>query len=416
MSTILVTGAATGFGNVIARTLGHAGHTVYASMRNTQSRNAPRVEEIRAYAAEHDVDLRTVELDVQSQESCDAAIAAVLSEQAALDVAVHNAGHLAVGPTEAITPEEIARVFDINALGAQRVNRAVLPHMREARAGLLLWVGSTTSQVPPPFLGPYVAAKAAMDGLAAVTAYEVAPFGIETATVVPGAFTSGTEHFADAGHPADSEIVAGYAPIAGLLDQIQQRLEALTPPDADVQAVADEIARVVDLPVGERPMSTVVDPDRRRRRRRDRRHGRAPDRPHGAPGARADAASRRSGFSRALMRRPGCRTPGPPRRTRARAGSRARRSRRSTPRSAACRRSERRRPRAAAGSPLQRTPAGSGSRARPRRPRASPRDTSRQGPAAPPGRRAADRSCETPLTRRSRHGGGRPDRRRAPRC
>jgi NAD(P)-dependent dehydrogenase (short-subunit alcohol dehydrogenase family) len=136
----------------------------------------------------------------------------------------------------------------------------VLPHMRAAGAGLLLWVGSTTSQVPPPFLGPYVAAKAAMDGLAAVTAYEVAPLGIETAMVVPGAFTSGTEHFANAGHPADGETVAAYAAIAGLLDQIQQRLEALTPADADVQAVADEIARVVDLPAGERPMRTVVDP------------------------------------------------------------------------------------------------------------------------------------------------------------
>lgn len=260
MSTILVTGAATGFGNVTARTLAHAGHTVYASMRNTRSRNAPRVQEIRAYAAEHGVDLRTVELNVQSQESCDAAIAAILSEQGALDVVVHNAGHLVVGPTEAFTPEEIARVIDVNALGAQRVNRAVLPHMREVRAGLLLWVGSTTSQVPPPFLGPYVAAKAAMDGLAAVTAYEVAPFGIESAMVVPGAFTSGTEHFTNAGHPADGETAAGYEPIAGLLDQIQQRLEALTPADANVQAVADEIARVVDLPVGERPMRTVIDP------------------------------------------------------------------------------------------------------------------------------------------------------------
>lgn len=260
MSTILVTGAATGFGNLTAKTLAHADHTVYASMRNIETRNAPRVEEIRAYAAEHDVDLRTVELDVQAQASCDAAIAAILSEQGELDVVVHNAGHLVVGPTEAFTPEEIVRVIDINALGAQRVNRAVLPHMRAVGAGLLLWVGSTTSQVPPPFLGPYVAAKAAMDGLAAVTAYEVAPFGIETSMVVPGAYTSGTEHFANAGHPADTDTVAAYAPIAGLLDQIQERLLALTPEDADVRRVADEIARVVGLPVGTRPMRTVVDP------------------------------------------------------------------------------------------------------------------------------------------------------------
>src|SRR5438876_554847 len=70
----LVTGAATGFGNITARTLAHAGHTVYASVRDTETRNAPRMLEIRAYAAQHDVDLRTIELDVLSQESCDSAI------------------------------------------------------------------------------------------------------------------------------------------------------------------------------------------------------------------------------------------------------------------------------------------------------------------------------------------------------
>jgi NAD(P)-dependent dehydrogenase (short-subunit alcohol dehydrogenase family) len=260
MSTILVTGAATGFGNLTAKTLARAGHTAYASMRNTETRNAPRVEEVREFAAAHDVDLRSIELDVQSQESCDAAVGAIRAEQGELDVVVHNAGHMVVGPTEAFTPEEIIDLIDINALGAQRVNHAVLPHMRERGEGLLLWVGSTTSEIPPPFLGPYCAAKAAMDALASVTAYEVAPFGIETSMVVPGAYTSGTSHFANAGHPADEAVVASYQRIASVMDHIQTRLEELTPADADVQKVADEITRVVGLPAGSRPMRTVIDP------------------------------------------------------------------------------------------------------------------------------------------------------------
>jgi NAD(P)-dependent dehydrogenase (short-subunit alcohol dehydrogenase family) len=197
---------------------------------------------------------------VQSPESCEAAVAGILAEQGELAVVVHNAGHMVSGPTEAFTAEEIIRVIDVNALGAQRLNRAVLPHMRQMGRGLLLWVGSTTSQVPPPFLGPYVAAKAAMDGLASVTAYEVAPFGIETSMVVAGAFTSGTEHFSNAGHPADEATSDAYARVAGLLGETQERLQALTPPDTDVQRVADEITRIVDLPTGTRPMRSVVDP------------------------------------------------------------------------------------------------------------------------------------------------------------
>src|SRR5438093_130893 len=66
-SAILVTGAATGIGNLTARTLAHAGHTVYASMRDVNGRNAARAQGERDYAAEHRIDLRVVELDVLSQ-------------------------------------------------------------------------------------------------------------------------------------------------------------------------------------------------------------------------------------------------------------------------------------------------------------------------------------------------------------
>lgn len=93
-----------------------------------------------------------------------------------------------------------------------------------------------------------------------MTGYEVAPFGVATSMVVPGTFTSGTEHFANATPPADEGTVAAYAPIADLQDQIEERLLALTPPDPDVQKVADEITRVVGLPAGPRPMRTVIDP------------------------------------------------------------------------------------------------------------------------------------------------------------
>jgi NAD(P)-dependent dehydrogenase (short-subunit alcohol dehydrogenase family) len=191
MAVVLITGAATGIGNLTAQALARAGHTVYASMRDLDGRNASRAEQLLAEGRDEGIDLRVVELDVTSQESAYQAVDNLVGDAGRLDVVVHNAGHLYVGYVEAFTAEDIAQLFDVNVLGAQRVNRAALPHMRARRNGTLLYVGSTTSAVVPPFLGPYVASKFAFDALAMTTAYEVSQFGIETTIVMPGPFTQG---------------------------------------------------------------------------------------------------------------------------------------------------------------------------------------------------------------------------------
>ncbi|HEY3469783.1 MAG TPA: SDR family oxidoreductase [Amycolatopsis sp.] len=259
---IVVTGASSGIGALSARALARAGHTVYAGMRDTGGRNAPQVEAAAAYAREHGADLRSVELDVSSQESVDAAIASVVAEHGRLDVVVHNAGHMALGPAEAFTPEQLAQLYDTNAIGTQRVNRAALPHLRAQRDGLLVWVSSSSVRGgTPPYLAPYFAAKAAMDSLAVSYAAELARFGIDTTIIVPGAFTAGTNHFPHSGHPADTAVEAAYEErYAGLSDQVGRKLAEITPPDADVAKVAEELARVVDLPKGERPFRVHIDP------------------------------------------------------------------------------------------------------------------------------------------------------------
>ncbi|WP_371794705.1 SDR family oxidoreductase [Streptomyces sp. NBC_01718] len=260
--TVVITGAGSGFGALAARALAREGHTVYAAIRDTRSRNAARVAEAAAYAAVHQVDLRTVELDVLSQESVDSAVATVLADAGRLDVIIHNAGHMVTGPTEAFTPEELAAVYDTNVLGTQRVNRAVLPHLRAQEHGLVVWVGSTSTRGgTPPYLAPYFAAKSAMDALAVSYAAELARFNIETTIVVPGSFTSGTDHFVTGGHPADLTVVPAYEErYAGLMDQVSQRLAALAPADADVSQVADAIVRVVGTENGKRPFRVHIDP------------------------------------------------------------------------------------------------------------------------------------------------------------
>jgi NADP-dependent 3-hydroxy acid dehydrogenase YdfG len=106
---IVITGASSGFGALTARALADAGHTVYASMRETTGHNAPQVEDVKKYAVEHGVDLRAIELDVSSQDSADKAI---IAETDRLDVIIHNAGHMVFGPAEAFTAEQLAKQYD----------------------------------------------------------------------------------------------------------------------------------------------------------------------------------------------------------------------------------------------------------------------------------------------------------------
>jgi NAD(P)-dependent dehydrogenase (short-subunit alcohol dehydrogenase family) len=263
MKIIVITGASSGFGALTARALAKAGHTVYASMRDTTGQNARQVEEVKEFAKENKVDLRSIELDVTSQASVDAAIQKIVDENKRLDVVIHNAGHMVFGPAEAFTPEQLGELYDINVLSTQRVNRAALPQLRKQRNGLLVWVSSSSSAGgTPPYLAPYFAAKAGMDALAVVYARELARWGIETSIIVPGAFTGGTNHFAHAGSPADQERVAEYeaGPYKGFADDILKGFTAIVPPEADVSAVAEAIVKVVDAPFGKRPFREHVDP------------------------------------------------------------------------------------------------------------------------------------------------------------
>jgi NAD(P)-dependent dehydrogenase (short-subunit alcohol dehydrogenase family) len=260
---IVITGASSGFGALTARALADAGHIVYASMRATTGRNAAQVAEVARYAKEHGVDLRTIELDVGSDQSTNAGIAKIIADNGRLDVVIHNAGHMSFGPAEAFTPEQFAQLYDINVLSTQRVNRAALPQLRKQARGLVVWVSSSSARGgTPPYLSPYFAAKAAMDSLAVSYAGELARWGIETAIMVPGAFTKGTNHFAHSGSPADKARAAEYdeGPYAGLPDQTLKGLASLEPADADAGAVAEAIVRVVGMPFGKRPFRTHIDP------------------------------------------------------------------------------------------------------------------------------------------------------------
>ncbi|KAI0798831.1 hypothetical protein GGR55DRAFT_548822 [Xylaria sp. FL0064] len=259
----LITGASTGFGALSARALAKEGHTVFAGMYSHDGNTAKYEKEAAGFAREYNVDLRTVTLDLLSQESVDAAVKHILDVSGRIDVVVHNAGHMNYGPAESFTAEQYLRLYDVNVVGSHRLNMAVLPHMRRARRGHLVWIGSSSTYgANSPFLGAYFAARAAQDSLAQSYAVELTAWGIETTIVSPGVFTKGTNHFLDAVRPGRPDIAQEYedGPTKGLGERTMTGTAALVPPDADPRIVVDALVELARCPRGKKPFRMFPDP------------------------------------------------------------------------------------------------------------------------------------------------------------
>ena len=257
---VVITGASSGFGNMSAKALAKAGHIVYAGMRDP-SPNNESVKDIESFVEKEKVDVRPVTLNVVSEESLTAGIDNVSKEAGKIDVLIHNAGHMSFGPSEAFTAEQLKSEYDVNCVGTHRLNRIVLPHMRRLGKGLLVWVGSSSTRGGvPPYLGPYFAAKAAMDALAVCYAGELSLWGIESSIIVPGAYSKGTGHFAHAAMPDDKAVNAEYEEGAykGYRQRILDGHVRVEPEDSDPQDVARAIVDVVDKPYGKRPFRVHV--------------------------------------------------------------------------------------------------------------------------------------------------------------
>lgn len=256
---ILITGASSGFGYDMARHLAQAGHTVYGSMRDIDDRNADTAATMEKWAMDEGVDLLPIELDVTSTEEVGAAAETVVDEQGRIDVLINNAGTLVTGYYEAFTPDQFTSMMDVNFLGLVRVNRAVLPYMREQGSGLVLYISSTLPGLPMPYMAPYVTSKTAGEALAEASRFELAPWGIETVIVQPGPYQS-TGHFGHAGEPGDTERIDAYAD-AEDPDEFFGQLASRTPEGRDDPSfVSERVASIVDMDHGSRPHHTVIDP------------------------------------------------------------------------------------------------------------------------------------------------------------
>ncbi|AUW57836.1 short-chain dehydrogenase/reductase SDR [Sphingobium sp. SCG-1] len=255
----LVTGSASGIGRSVADALRDAGYIVYAGMRGVEGHNAEAAGSLRA---EGDDRIHPIEMDVLSEDSCVATVEEIHGSCGRLDVVVNNAGMLMNGMAESFTPDQFISILDTNAVSWLRVNRAVLPVLRSQGRGTIVYVGSTTTYIPEPFIGVYEASKAAGDALARAMALEVRPFGIESLFLVPGAFPIGTDHFADARSGEDRERNAAYAGLAGRLPALTQRIEHIDRENGlqlTVRSVGEHLAQALRLQSGDRADHVFVD-------------------------------------------------------------------------------------------------------------------------------------------------------------
>jgi NADP-dependent 3-hydroxy acid dehydrogenase YdfG len=250
--TILITGASSGFGRDTAETLQHAGHTVYASMRDVQGKNREAAEALRKLG------VKTVELDVSDDASVEAGVKTVLAEAGKIDVLVNNAGIGSAGVTEAFTAEQAKVIFDTNVVGLLRVTRAVLPSMRQKRDGLIINIGSILGRVTFPFLGIYGASKFAVEALTDSLRYEVSQLGVEVVEVQPSAYP--TNFLPGIQTPADTDVAESYGEVGRIPDAIAKTLMSSfegkdAPNPHDVAAV---IVKLVGQAKGSRAVRTVV--------------------------------------------------------------------------------------------------------------------------------------------------------------
>jgi NAD(P)-dependent dehydrogenase (short-subunit alcohol dehydrogenase family) len=171
---VLVTGSSSGIGRACCDRLATGGRRVYGASRK----------------AVDAVPWTYVAMDVTDDGSVERAVEEVMRREGRIDALVHCSGVSLAGSFEDTTVEEAKRQFDTNFFGAVRVMRAVLPIMRQQRAGKILVIGSIGGLIGLPYIGYYSASKFALDGLVEALRMEVRPFGIEATVVHPGDFNT----------------------------------------------------------------------------------------------------------------------------------------------------------------------------------------------------------------------------------
>jgi len=252
---VLITGASSGFGRLIAETLARKDYRAFATMRDIKGRNATVAREIAELAKQESLSLQTLELDVTNDTSVERAVSKVVLECGRIDVLVNNAGFGIMDLAETVTTAQAQRQLDTNFFGVLRMNRAVLPAMKRQASGLLLHVSSGAGRLAIPGMGLYCASKFAMEALAEVYRYELASQGIDSVILEPGAHATPILGKLEKGE--DPARKAGYGEMA----QVPENLKAMVASSrANPQDIADAVLQIIETPAGQRQLRYRIGP------------------------------------------------------------------------------------------------------------------------------------------------------------
>lgn len=178
--TVLITGTSSGLGKTAAKYFAAHGWNVVATMRAPeQEKDFARLE-----------DVLVTRLDVQDRESIQLAIEEGVARFGKIDALINNAGFGLFGLFEATPAEKIQEQFDVNVFGVMNVTRAILPHFRKNKDGLIINVSSGAGVFTLPMISLYCASKFALEGFSESLSYELASQNIMVKIVEPGGVVS----------------------------------------------------------------------------------------------------------------------------------------------------------------------------------------------------------------------------------
>jgi NAD(P)-dependent dehydrogenase (short-subunit alcohol dehydrogenase family) len=220
--TVLITGASRGIGEATARHFLDRGWSVAATMRAPDASLLQPSNHLKLYP-----------MDVTSAASVTAGVEKAIEDFGRIDVVVNNAGLCVVGALEEMSEAELHTVLDTNILGAMRVTRAALPHLRACGGGRIVNVSSMCGQMTLPLYSAYCASKWGLEGFSESLAFETRSHGIRVKIVEPGVHRTGSFAGQMAGHSAR----AAHPSYAGFSAKVLPRIAAFensAPPASDV--------------------------------------------------------------------------------------------------------------------------------------------------------------------------------------
>lgn len=228
-NTVLITGASTGIGRATAMFFQEKGWNVIATMRTPD-----KEEELTQLE-----NVLVSRLDVTDLDSINQTVQAGLEKFGKIDVLVNNAGYGAYGPLEAFPRENIVRQFNTNVIGLLDVTRAVLPHFRENKAGIVINISSVGGKVTFPFGALYHGTKFAVEGITEALAFELDQIGVRAKIIEPG--TIATDFAGRSFDFQNDESKAEYQPmvkaILSGLDNILSDDSRVAPPSVAAEVV-----------------------------------------------------------------------------------------------------------------------------------------------------------------------------------